>query len=128
MSAPFQWIFDNAQQISINNKSVVGQTITRNLKVKATSRGTTARIFSVKLPDGPRWSDIGDKVKEIEDADRFTTEDIIIKATGEMAWLDRGDIDPTETITVICVTSPQWTIFARDQVSWGGSFVFYEVL
>lgn len=29
---------------------------------------------------------------------------------------------------VICVQFPEWTLFARDQVSWGGPFVFVENL
>jgi len=29
---------------------------------------------------------------------------------------------------VICTTFPQWTIFARDQVSWSGAFVFAEAI
>lgn len=30
--------------------------------------------------------------------------------------------------TVICTEFPSWTLFARDQVSWDGPFVFYESL
>jgi hypothetical protein len=30
--------------------------------------------------------------------------------------------------TVICTQFPEWTIFARDQVSWSGPFVFVEEL
>lgn len=30
--------------------------------------------------------------------------------------------------SVLCVEFPQWTIFARDQVSWSGNFVFVEAL
>jgi hypothetical protein len=32
------------------------------------------------------------------------------------------------TWSVICTEFPQWTIFARDQVGWAGSFVFVEDL
>jgi hypothetical protein len=32
------------------------------------------------------------------------------------------------TWTVICTQFPQWNIFARDQVSWSGPFVFTEVI
>lgn len=32
------------------------------------------------------------------------------------------------TWNVLCVDLPQWTIFARDQVSWSGPFVFSEVM
>lgn len=30
--------------------------------------------------------------------------------------------------TVQCIQFPQWNLFARDQVSWDGSFVFQEVI
>lgn len=52
--------------------------------------------------------------------------------------LNRPIIDATSSGTlvvgtavtwkVICADLPQWTIFARDQVSWSGPFVFYEYL
>ena len=32
------------------------------------------------------------------------------------------------TWNVICVSFPKWTIFARDQVSWDGPFVFAEAI
>ena len=32
------------------------------------------------------------------------------------------------TWNVICVQFPQWTIFARDQISWDGPFVFAEAI
>lgn len=37
-------------------------------------------------------------------------------------------IGPAVTWSVRCATFPQWTIFARDQVSWSGAFVFVEDL
>ena len=52
--------------------------------------------------------------------------------------LNRPIIDPAGSVTlavaedcvwtVICTQFPQWTIFARDQVSWDGPFVFVEDL
>lgn len=123
--AAFQWVFDNAEQISVNNRAVVGQTISRNLNVKAVSRGIAPRRFTVKLPDGPRWSDVKTNIEAIEDSDRFTVETINMP---DYDWLVSDKIDPLESIDVICVELPQWTIFARDQVSWSGAFVFYEVL
>jgi hypothetical protein len=32
------------------------------------------------------------------------------------------------TWNIICVNFPQWTIFARDQISWDGSFIFAEAI
>jgi hypothetical protein len=37
-------------------------------------------------------------------------------------------VGPAVTWTVICTQLPTWSIFARDQVSWSGEFVFYESL
>lgn len=37
-------------------------------------------------------------------------------------------VGPAVTWTVICVSFPKWTIFARDQISWDGPFVFAEAL
>jgi hypothetical protein len=35
-------------------------------------------------------------------------------------------VGPNCTWNVICTEFPQWQLFARDQVSWTGAFVFYE--
>ena len=32
------------------------------------------------------------------------------------------------TWNVVCTEFPSWTMFSRDQISWNGAFVFYEVL
>ena len=37
-------------------------------------------------------------------------------------------IGPAVTWNVLCTQFPTWSIFARDQVSWSGAFVFYENL
>ena len=36
-------------------------------------------------------------------------------------------LGPEVAWDLICVEMPQWTIFQRNQVSWSGAFVFYEV-
>lgn len=37
-------------------------------------------------------------------------------------------IGPACTWTVVCTDMPQWSIFARNQVSWSGAFTFYEYM
>lgn len=37
-------------------------------------------------------------------------------------------VGPNCIWTVVCSEFPSWTLFARDQVSWSGPFVFYESL
>jgi hypothetical protein len=124
----FQWIVDNAETLSINRLDTVGSTQARDGTVKAVNRGTPKKTFTVKLPDGPRWSQIRNNILAAEALDRHTTDSISILYT-KFPWY-YGDVDPggaQESYTVICVQFPQWTIFARDQVSWDGAFVFVEV-
>lgn len=123
----FQWIFDNAESISINNRALVGQTITRNQTVRATSRGPGKWKFTVKLPDGMPWSQVAANIQAIDIADRFTTETIAISDSGYTSWIRNGPLTVGQSWSVICVEMPDWTIFARNQVSWSGSFVFFEV-
>jgi hypothetical protein len=48
----------------------------------------------------------------------------VLEAAGSYSLL----IGPAVTWTVRCIDFPQWNIFARDQVSWSGAFVFQEDL
>jgi hypothetical protein len=123
----FQWVFNNAESISINKRAVVGQTITRNQTVRAVSRGAAIRRFTVKLPD-MRWSDVATYIQALDAADKFTKETIQINNSGYNSWMAKGDISSSASYTIICVQFPNWTIVGRDQVSWDGPFIFYEAL
>ena len=203
----FQWIFDRAESISIDKKALVGQTITRNQTVRAVSRGAGLWKFTVKLPDGLKWSEIRPFIEQIENLNRFTSVPVQLTDAGYRDWLTnyRGDcisdvgfnasiVKGSDIITltsnpaissgykfktgdliqigsigdgrvytvksdvafnsnvvtlnrpltndtnpnidltvgsnvawrVLCTDMPTWTIFARDQVSWSGSFTFIE--
>jgi len=201
----FQTVVDNAETISIERKAVVASTQSRNGTVRTVSRGGSVWQFTVKLPDGPRWTDYRQTVSLIEKSDRYTSETIQFNNTGHSwifgyqgnsvnytgftaTWtqgattitltaspttssgfkfragdiiqlgttgkvytvaadvafnsntvtLHRPIIDSTGTgslrvaencqFTVICKEFPNWTLMARDQISWSGPFVFVEVL
>ena len=203
MTTAFQYIFDNAESISINRRSVVAQTQSRDGTVRTVSRGGQLWRFDVKLPDGISWQLLRPYIEAIDYADRYTVGTIQLDNPGYVSWLNAyrgnsanytgfaaswtqgassitlttsptttsgfkfraGDIiqlgtgsvysvradvafnsntvnlnrpilDATgsgalqvaENVTwsVICTEMPSWTIFARDQVSWSSSFVFYE--
>jgi hypothetical protein len=127
MTTAFQFVFDNAETISVNNKKVVGQTATRNGVVRSVSRGNTAKTIVVKLPDGMRWSDISANIAAMDAADKFAQEIVTTASTGYNSWLGNTNSFGSN-INVTCVSLPQWTVFARDQVSWDGPFVFAEVI
>jgi hypothetical protein len=124
----FQWIINNAETLSINRLKMVATTTARDGTVRSVSRGTQPKIIEVSLPAGIRWSDIRTSIADAEALDRFTTATISIPYA-KFPWY-YGNVNPgtDESYTVICTQFPQWTIFARDQVSWSGSFVFVEVL
>jgi hypothetical protein len=124
----FQWIVNSAESISINRKKMVAQTTTRNGIVRSVSRGTLPKRFEVKLPDGIPWTTLRTNIVAAEALDRITTA-IISIPYAKFPWY-YGNVAPAsdESYTVRCVEFPEWTIFARDQVSWNGAFVFVEVL
>ena len=205
MTTAFQYVFDNAESISINRRRVTGTTLTRDNTVRSVSRGGQAWRFEVKLPDGISWSSARGYIEAVEYLDRTTVGTVQINNPGYNSWftpyqgtaadpaaitavwtqgsstltltggqatagfnfragdfvqltgsgsvysvvstvafdsdtvtLNRPVIDSTGsgtlitgtsvTWSVICTEFPDWTIFARDQVSWSGAFVFYESL
>lgn len=200
----FQFVIDHAESISINRLKVVASTQARDGTVRAVSRGGQVWSFTVKLPDGPLWSDYRGDISRLEALDRVVTANISLNTVGQ-EWLYQylgncaninaivatkpssgntitltsgqattgfnfraGDfiqlgsagkvytvaadvpfnsntvtlhrplLDAAGSVTlrvaencvfnVICAQWPQWTIFARDQVSWEGPFVFVENL
>ena len=73
--------------------------------------GTTGNVYSIT-------SDVA------FNSNAITFNRAVRDATGNVALT----VGPAVTWTVICTQLPTWTIFARDQVSWSGEFVFYEAL
>ena len=205
MTTAFQYVFDNAESISINKRRVIGSSLTRDQTLRTTSRGGQTWRFDVKLPDGIRWSDARQYIEKMEYLDRTTVGTVQMNNAGYNSWLTpyqgnaansaaitaswtqggstitltggqaasgynfrAGDyiqlkntgrvysvvadvaynsntvtlhrpiIDASSsgtlvvgslvTWSVLCYEFPDWTIFARDQVSWSGSFIFYENL
>lgn len=126
----FQWVFNNAETLSINRLDTVASTQARDGTVKAVSRGTPKKIFTVKLPDGPRWTDIKSNIEAAEALDRHTTDDIEIEYATHPWYYGNVAPESNEAYTVLCVQFPQWTVFGSKttpQVSWDGEFVFVEV-
>lgn len=126
----FQWVLNNAETLSINRLDTVASTQSRDGTVKAVSRGTPKKIFTVKLPDGPLWTNIYTDIEAAETLDRHTTASITIQYATH-PWYYGDSVPGTEeSYTVICVEFPQWTVTGSKsaaQVSWSGPFVFVEV-
>jgi hypothetical protein len=123
----FQWIIDNAEQLGINRKKIVATTTARDGTVRAVSRGTPPKTFTVALPNGVPWTTFRTNIIAAEALDRITTATITIPYA-KFPWY-YGNVAPAadETYTVRCVQFPEWNLIARDQVGWSGAFVFVEV-
>lgn len=123
----FQWIIDKAETLSIRRRKIVATTVARDGTTRAVSRGTPPRVIEVKLPDGLPWTEIKDDIASAEALDKITTAVIAINHSGyDWYYGNTGGVIPgsPETYTVRCIEFPDWTIFARDQVTWSGPFIF----
>lgn len=122
----FQWIIDMAESISLDKKKMIASTQTRSGIIRVASRGTMPVRITARLPDGPRWSELRTNIAAATALDRYQTAVITIPYA-KFPWY-YGNVNPgtDESYTVLCVEFPEWTIFARDQVSWSGPFVFQE--
>jgi len=123
----FQWVFDTAEQIAMNNRPIVGQTITRNQTVRAVSKGPGIQKFTVTLPDGLEYDKWADEIAALDAASTFAVETVRLNNPGYSDWINAGsDYNVGDSWNVMCVEMPTWNIFQRNQVEWSGSFVFYE--
>lgn len=104
MTQAFQWLIDTAEQISMNRKPLVAKTYSRNGIVRTVSRGFNVWRFSVKLPDGRRWTDDREYVSYLEALNEIGIEDIQFSNTG-YDWLvnylgDQPTIQNTVTVSL----------------------------
>lgn len=124
----FQWIINTAESLSINRLKTTASTTSRDGTVRVVSRGTPPKRFTVKLPDGILWTENKANIAASENYDKITTATITIPYS-RFPWY-YGNTDPgtDDSYTVRCIEFPEWTIFARNQISWSGPFVFVEVI
>lgn len=121
----FQWVFDNAATISVNNREIVAMTETRNETIRSVSRGSAVAKFMISMPAGMQWSVVQANIAAIDAADRFTVENIVFNQ-GYMAWMNSTSIVTGSNFNVIATDIPQWTISDLDIVQWSGPFKFTQ--
>ena len=68
----FQWIIDNAVDISISRKDIVAQTVARDNTVRAISRGGNVWKFSVTPSPGTFWQNSRGYIAAIEKLNRIS--------------------------------------------------------
>jgi hypothetical protein len=120
----FQWIIDRAESISIDRQDIVGQTITRNQTVRATSRGAGVWKFTVKVPDGISWTELRPYISQSEKLGRTTVAPISINATGH-SWISKyqgNSVNSTDFVASITTGSATITLTTSPTTSSGYKF------
>lgn len=126
MTTAFQYIFDNAETISIDRKAVVAQTVTRDQTLRSVSRGGKVWRFDVKLPDGIPWSTARPYIEAIDYADRYTVGNVQINNAGYNAWLTpyQGNaVNSTGFYSNVKLGNTSITLSASPTISSGNKFV-----
>jgi hypothetical protein len=91
----FQWIIDNAAEIVVNTQGIVSSSVTRDGTVSSVARGGQPWVFTITLPDGPRWTDYRELIATAERYDRHTEQSINF-ANSNYNWMFayQGDLTP----------------------------------
>lgn len=74
----YQWIFDNASELSITKQPTVAQSITRNNRVSAVQRGGNTYRFTVTMPPGLPYRTSRSYIEQYEALGRFTEDTISV--------------------------------------------------
>jgi len=100
MTTEFQWIIDNAVDLTINKRAVVAQTISRDQTIRSVSRNGNVWRFIVTPSPGARWTESRGYIEKIDKVDKFTVTTINF-AGSDYAYLFgyQGNVVGTQTMT-----------------------------
>tara|TARA_R110002051_G_scaffold318711_1_gene401437 strand:+ start:4145 stop:4750 length:606 start_codon:yes stop_codon:yes gene_type:complete len=136
MSTGFQWVIDNAGEISIDNQLVTAQTVSRDGTIRTTSRGGSTWTFTVKFAAGMVYTDLRQgfgtvmaKGKHV--ADSFTLNSIFLgKYLGDSSTLTGWTASSVSGNTVTVAggdASSGFKLKAGDLIQLGSTGHVYEV-
>lgn len=96
----FQWIFDNAANLTIDRRPTVARSISRNNRVSAVVRSGYTYRFTIRMPDGYRYSDARQYIEGYEELGLHTADPVNISqsyitgyrgdATNITSWTSTG--------------------------------------
>lgn len=112
---------------SVNYTGFVASITTGSSTITLTTSPTTSSGYKFRAGDMIQLGSTGRVYTVAADvaynSNTVTLHRAVIDATATGVALRVG---PNCSWSVICTQFPSWNIFARDQVSWSGDFVFYE--
>jgi len=123
-----EW-FSKYQGNSVNSTGFVATIVQGSTSITLTTSPTTSSGFKFKAGDLIQLGASG-KVYTVAADVAFNSNTVTLhrpclEASASGVALRVG---PNCVFSVVCTEFPQWNLFARDQVSWSGPFVFSEAL
>lgn len=115
-----------AQQINI--VATVSTTSNTTLTIASGGTGLIAGQFRFRAGDLIQLGTTGKVYSVVSDVLHNGTTITVNRPIRDAAGSYTLRVGQAVEWTVICTQFPQWTIFARDQISWSGPFIFAEVL
>jgi hypothetical protein len=127
-TAGMEW-FSKYQGNSVNSTGFVATIVQGSTSITLTTSPTTSSGFKFRAGDLIQLGASG-KVYTVAADVAFNSNTVTLhrpclEASASGVPLRVG---PNCVFSVVCTDFPQWNLFARDQVSWSGSFVFSEAL
>jgi hypothetical protein len=127
----FQWVIDNAVDLSINKRAVVAQTVARDQTVRSVSRGGQIWRFTVTPSQGITWEKARPYIEALDKADRFTTGTITFGNNAGLAYLfgTQSTTPPTSatwTLGSDALTLSGGTLTSGDLIQFGANARVYS--
>jgi hypothetical protein len=123
-----QTIIDKAQQIEIDRRRVVGQTISRSQRIKTSERSSAQPWkFKITPPGMLKWADSRDIIEVIDGADRVEEYTVKLSNTTNMNYITEYqgqlNIADLEALTIQAVGTDTFTLTTLPAVS-SGTVIF----
>jgi hypothetical protein len=123
-----QTIIDKAQQIEIDRRRVVGQTISRSQRIKTSERSSAQPWkFKITPPGMLKWADSRDIIEVIDGADRVEEYTVKLSNTANMNYITdyQGQLNMAdlEALTIQAVGTDTFTLTTLPAVS-SGTVIF----
>lgn len=127
-NANHSWISQYQGNLGSTSGITVSFSSGNTVTITAGATGLTAGQFKFRAGDfiqlGASGAVYSVAANVAHNSNTITTHRPIRDAAGSYNLI----VGPAVTWTVYCVEFPNWTLFARDQISWSGDFVFVEAL
>lgn len=122
------WISGYQGNVSNLTNIVVSFSSGNLVTITSGATGLSSGQFKFKAGDFIQLGSSGSVYTVAEDVAYNANNIVLNRPVRETAGSYTLRVGPAVTWNVICVQFPKWTMFARDQISWDGPFVFAEAI